>query len=230
MQIACIYKITNIINNKIYIGYTSQKLQKRLYQHKWEAENRCSTYLHKAIVHYGKEVFKMESIYELKETDDWQEKEKYFIKLYQSNNSKFGYNLTNGGENPPVHYGDDNIGATLSEEDYQKIVQLLQASTHTLVDISKMFNVDDGTIERINNGLIRYNAKIKYPIRSLSFNKQRASNIIHDLLHTNLKIKDIAQKYKMHYQNISDINRGKTYSWLHSYELPLRKNTRVYNK
>lgn len=34
-----IYKITNIITNKIYIGYTSQDINKRFYQHKWEAFN-----------------------------------------------------------------------------------------------------------------------------------------------------------------------------------------------
>lgn len=99
-----------------------------------------------------------------------------------------------------------------------------------MTDISKTFNVHNNTVDRINTGKIRYDSKLKYPIRDVSLNKQKALNIIDDLLNTNMMIKDIAKKYNMHYQNISDINRGKTYSWLHNYKLPLRPNTRKWKQ
>ena len=34
-----IYKITNIITNKSYIGYTSRNISRRFYEHKWNALN-----------------------------------------------------------------------------------------------------------------------------------------------------------------------------------------------
>lgn len=92
-----IYKVTNLINNKIYIGKTVQTLSLRKNGHKSSAINhKDNSYFHKAIRKYGIENFKWEEIDYSESEADLNEKEKYWILEY----SKIckTYNLTKGGE------------------------------------------------------------------------------------------------------------------------------------
>ena len=97
----CIYKITNKINNKVYIGQTKQ-YEKRMKQHKKAPfdENK-STYdypLYRAIRKYGLENFDFEKIEEnISSTDEMNRKEIEYIKKYNARNPKFGYNRAYGG-------------------------------------------------------------------------------------------------------------------------------------
>lgn len=56
-----IYKLTNLITNKIYIGITKYTLGTRVSKHVWDSE-KPKTYLHKSIKKYGIENFKQEII------------------------------------------------------------------------------------------------------------------------------------------------------------------------
>jgi group I intron endonuclease len=88
-----IYKITNKINQKFYIGKTIKKLKYRFNNHCYEALSRNSTtYLHRAIRKYGKENFIIEEI-ELCNSDDLNEREIFWISTLKPQ-----YNLTAGGE------------------------------------------------------------------------------------------------------------------------------------
>ena len=92
-----IYKIINLINNKIYIGQTTRNIQIRLREHISKAyDNKDKLYLHSAIRKYGEENFIIETIEQIDDSilDD---REQYWIKYYNSNNKEIGYNLTNGG-------------------------------------------------------------------------------------------------------------------------------------
>lgn len=89
-----IYKITNTINNKVYIGQTRQKLSKRWGQHN---EAKKSSFLNQAIQKYGKDKFTIEEIDRASNIDELNEKEMYWIKFYNSSNKDFGYNLSPGG-------------------------------------------------------------------------------------------------------------------------------------
>ena len=84
-----IYKTVNLINNKIYIGQHNGKRDSYLGSGKR---------LKYAINKYGRNNFKktilIEGDFEQGELD---ELEQYYIKLYNSNNPKIGYNLTKGG-------------------------------------------------------------------------------------------------------------------------------------
>ena len=57
MKLGKIYKITNLVNSKIYIGQTIRSLKERFRQHIYK---QGCTYLHNAILKYGKENFKIE--------------------------------------------------------------------------------------------------------------------------------------------------------------------------
>ena len=91
-----IYKITNDINDKIYIGKTAFQIEKRFKEHCQDSqryyENRP---LYNAMNKYGIEHFKIE---EIEQCNDEQsnEREQYWIKYYDSYNN--GYNATLGGE------------------------------------------------------------------------------------------------------------------------------------
>ena len=106
-----IYKITNIINGKVYIGQ-STNLKDRIKQHKSMIKNynENNNYLRKATKKYGYKNFKIEIIKfcDEKELDYY---EIYYIDLYKSSDRKFGYNIELGG----------NINKHLSKEQIDKM-------------------------------------------------------------------------------------------------------------
>ena len=97
MDIYTVYKITCLINNKIYIGYTKNDITIRLRQHFKYAANikNKKTKFTKAILKYGRINFKIEPIFKTINKDEALLKEIYFIKEF--NTIKFGYNTTEGG-------------------------------------------------------------------------------------------------------------------------------------
>lgn len=98
MKKGVIYKVTNIKNNKVYIGQTSLDISKRKWLHLYEAFYNNSTLLfHRALRKHGKEMFNWDIIWE-GEVSLLNEKEIYYINKYNSHvSSKCGYNLTIGG-------------------------------------------------------------------------------------------------------------------------------------
>lgn len=98
-----IYKITNLINNKIYIGQTIE-YDERVRHHKQTAFRKNSKErnrpLYKAIRKYGIENFKFEIIDNANSIEELNKKEIYYIKIYDSCvDSGKGYNLDKGGKN-----------------------------------------------------------------------------------------------------------------------------------
>lgn len=92
-----IYKIVNTFNGKIYIGQ-SKHIRERWSEHKKELRRNKhkNEYLQRAWNKYGEDSFKHEVI-ELCSEDMLDERECYYIKLYNTLNPKYGYNLTTGG-------------------------------------------------------------------------------------------------------------------------------------
>lgn len=99
MDIYSIYRITNLINNKIYIGFTSKEPEKRYDQHFRDAKRNSKNVLlvQKAISKYGLENFNFEVIYQSHDMSHCLEMESFFIKTYSSNVNLHGYNVHPGG-------------------------------------------------------------------------------------------------------------------------------------
>lgn len=95
MRTGIIYKISNTVNDKVYIGQTIQQLKKR-----WNQHCRCSKFsdahLYRAIRLYGIDKFSIEHIEENIPQDKLNEKEIYYIQYYDSYVN--GYNSTKGGD------------------------------------------------------------------------------------------------------------------------------------
>jgi group I intron endonuclease len=84
-----IYKITNKLNNKIYIG-------------KDESSNASyfgsGKLIRKAIAKYGLSLFTKEVIEEVEDRYLLQEREKFWIEKFNSTDKSIGYNITKGGD------------------------------------------------------------------------------------------------------------------------------------
>ena len=94
-----IYKFTNLINNKVYIGQTTQSVRTRVIQHIADSKSnrKSKTYFHNALSKYGFDNFTFEIIEYCQDKQQLNEKEIYWIGYYKSNIKQFGYNLTPGG-------------------------------------------------------------------------------------------------------------------------------------
>jgi group I intron endonuclease len=88
-----IYKTTNLVNGKIYIGQ--------------DCKNNPNYYgsgsiIIKAIKKYGKENFKKEILDFCSSLVELNEKEKYWINKLDAKNKNIGYNILDGGGNGPM--------------------------------------------------------------------------------------------------------------------------------
>lgn len=99
-----IYKITNILNNKSYIG------RKKLYKGKYnDLHNYFGSGIHikNAIKKYGIENFKKEYLDVAYSDEELDLKEMYYIEKY--NTLKEGYNSTKGGEHFRGEFSDNEL-------------------------------------------------------------------------------------------------------------------------
>ena len=133
-----IYKITNQINNKIYIGQTKKTIEERFKVHIKNAKNHINRYLYDAMNCYGFDNFHVSMIEEC-DNSLLDEREKYWIKFYQSNNKEYGYNMTIGGGG-----GDTWTNNPHKQETSQKIRQANLGSKRTLEQRKRMSEAQKG--------------------------------------------------------------------------------------
>jgi len=117
---ACIYKITNTINNKIYIGQTKYSMESRFAKHSSNSrsskESYKRLYLYKSINKHGLDNFKVETIVEGNFNKTiLDELEKHYIRLYNSTNPTKGYNSCPGG-NSSTYIRTEEIKDRISEK------------------------------------------------------------------------------------------------------------------
>ena len=129
---AYIYKITNRINKKVYIGKTYTSVEQRWKEHLQDYNKiRCEKRpLYSAMNKYGIENFSIEQI---EETSFPEEREKYWIEKYGSFHN--GYNATLGGDGKPyIDY--DLVVATYNILQNQKRV-------------AEKLNINEKTVHKI---------------------------------------------------------------------------------
>ena len=96
-----IYKITNLQNNKIYIGQTSKSIEFRFNLHIRNSKKesyRIKQPVDMAIYKYGVDNFEIKLIDIVHDKKELSSKERFWISFYNSTNNKIGYNITTGGE------------------------------------------------------------------------------------------------------------------------------------
>lgn len=192
-----IYKITNDINNKIYIGKTEFSIEKRFKEHCQDSKKGYTNRpLYNAMNKYGIEHFNIELI---EECNNPEEREKYWIEYYRS--FKYGYNATLGGDGK--RYLDyDLIIATYLE-------------LNSIIDTAKKLNISEDSIHNI---LINNNIKIR---SSAEINKEKYGVLVNqynlkgEFIQTFLSLKDalifLGKDTGSHgaKSHISDVCKGK---------------------
>ena len=157
-----IYLFKNNINNKVYIG-KSQDLETRYKSHKRNYNNiklnDYNTKFYRALRKYGFENFSytiLESSNFFSE-NDLNEKEKYYIKIYDSVNN--GYNIQLGGN-------DTAVPRKLNKAQILEIKDLLKNMNNSFKDIAIKYSVSESLISMINSGKIwNMIGDYSYPIR-----------------------------------------------------------------
>lgn len=220
MRTGLIYKFTNRVNNKVYIGQTTQSLEQRVNRHLQQLNDE--TYFHRALKKYGINNFNIEIIEQNIPLNELDNREIFWIKYYDSYyTSNKGYNLTKGGQ-----WGTSSQLICGSAE--TEIKDLIKNSQLTFKQIGDLFGVSLGCISNINTGKTFYEDNLDYPIRDTiqhtKLNNELVHQIIEYLKNSNLSIIDIGLTLGISDFTVGEINRGKN-SWCpKDIQYPIRKS------
>lgn len=189
---AYIYKITNNINGKVYIGKTNSSLEKRFKEHcsdclKYSEQNRP---LYSAMKKYGVHYF---SISLIEETNIPVERERYWIQFYNSYGHT-GYNATLGGDGT-IYLNHEKIIKNYQElQNIQETACLNSCSIDSVSDILKSNNIPIKVSQQV--------IQAKYGNKVQMIDKNTL-----EILQEFLSQKSAAQfLIDNHYSNIKDIN------------------------
>jgi len=225
-----IYKATNSISKKVYIGQTIISLKERMGDHKRKSFiHNSKTYFHYAIKKYGFDCFLWEVIDSAKSLDELNKKEEYWIKYYDSTNKKNGYNIMNGGNNKEVSkitrskisLSQKNIKR--SEEFKQKISLATKGSKNPFYgkkhseETKKKISESRSGIKGIysdeslkktihvgeNNGMTKIKTQDVIIIKNMKKNGARQKDVISSMPHvTKCTIKSIWNNYSWKHINV----------------------------
>ena len=187
-----IYKITNTINGKSYIGQTIQNVKERFYQH---CATKCSKAvsnmaIHRAIKKYGKSNFTVEVIEEI-DSANLNDRERYWIKYYNSYNN--GYNSTKGGQDGCKPFKDLDVESIIKEYNTGKSLRTL----------GTIFKVDKQTIKDL---LIRHNVELR-TTRTYKLSQKDRNKVLEDFA-SGLSRKEIITKWNISKSYLSQLING----------------------
>lgn len=214
-----IYKITNKINGKIYIG--ESKHPKQRFREHCQTHYKYNSLIHRAIEKYGIENFDFEIIGWF---EDWAEKEKYYINFYRSL-TPYGYNIHPGGGEPPVLKGKDNPNTVISQEIADQIIADLLEYSLPLKTIVRKHKVTHYIVWHINKGHSWKKDNLKYPLRpsEKELNEKRADMVKDLLKNSKLSQKEIGKRVGWNRSAITMINIGQNH-FDENIDYPIRKN------
>lgn len=205
-----IYIIKNRINSKVYIGQ-SVNAAKRFISHCKKSSQRDGSLIDSAIQKYGANNFWFEILEE--QVEDYNEREKYWIQFYNSCTPN-GYNISLGGENPPVFYGVESpVAAVKSPQEVKEIKEELRYTDLSLSEIASRHDISKRTVLRINQGLHYEELDEEYPIRAVpnpngKLTDEQVLEIIDILRYTYRQYENIAKQYGVSISAIHGINAG----------------------
>jgi hypothetical protein len=196
-----IYKITNLINNKIYIGKDTTS-DKNYYG--------SGILIKKSIKKYGKENFKKEILEECDTNDKLCDREKYWINFYNSTNLTIGYNISKGGDggdtlsnNPNINEIKSKISKFRKGKKYEDILPLDKVLLYKQkLSISSSDRLKGKTLEDLYG--IERAKEIKEKLSNSQKNRQ--SNLPKKIKINITKEEKVFNNLKLKYQKINDIN------------------------
>lgn len=169
-----IYKYQNIINKKIYIGQTNN-INQRKRGHKSCAMNPnvhdYTSAFHNAIRKYGIENFLFEIIEQIDDSmgrEYVNERERYYIKYYQSLVLENGYNITTGGDGcniGPRNFSEKCACSKMFTEEQIRDIQSMLILNKQFFEIQDKYpNLTPSFLSNINTGINFKREDLKYPL------------------------------------------------------------------
>jgi hypothetical protein len=226
-----VYKIENIMNNKVYIGYTSLSISERLHKHYTNALYGTKSKLYDSIRKNGISCFKLSQLFLSNSKEDTVKMEIFFIEKYDS--FKSGYNMTLGGDG-----GDCTLYMSSEQlKDYKQKLSLCNSgyNNNTFSGYSDDEIVDFGVKCYLDNNnwiqshwMKNYCSEFNIP---KSYSKFRFNGegfrgfkkrVLDKLVEMGYNIKDL--KYKKtddHKNKLASLYKGK--KWYHNDELKINK-------
>lgn len=168
-----VYKITNKVNGKSYIGQTRYTVEFRWKQHQHKKDN---TYFHNAIHKYGVENFSIEVLEEC-DVELLNSREIFYIAKFDTFSN--GYNLTIGGN------GNRRL---LLDNKYDEIEELY-LSGFSSNKIATIYNVDKSSIVKILKQL-----GVKIRNNKLNINHQEFLELVQDYK-SGYSLKELSKRY-----------------------------------
>lgn len=134
-----IYKYTNLINGKVYIGQTKSSLNRR--SQKDGRNYQGCRHFYNAIQKYGWENFVPEILADNLTSDEANTLEIYYIDKYDSTNRQKGYNISFGGDNATMSEESKRIISQKAKERYvDKTKNPMYGKKHSSDSLQKMSN------------------------------------------------------------------------------------------
>lgn len=173
-MITGIYEITNLVNNKKYIGQSKKVpgrwndhiriafIDQNLLKNKTDIRD-YKLPIHNAMRKYGVENFSFR-ILEFCEQDDLNIREQFWIEKLKTNQPDYGYNLTPGGQKNFQVNGERHGMAKLTQAQVDDIIMMLQDKKDNNEILSKYPFISRGMIANINQGKNWKKEGIEYPI------------------------------------------------------------------
>lgn len=166
-KICGIYKITNLINGKFYIG-SSNDIHRRWKEHINELNRNvhCNKYLQKSYNKYGIENFEF-TIIEVCSEDEQIIREQYWIDITNCYDKNIGYNLSKSASKVVLErdmfeernkkiaitqIGENNSFCKHTEQEIKKVIEDIMNPNLSWQQIMKRNNIKKGTIQAIITG------------------------------------------------------------------------------
>ena len=228
-----VYKIENIINNKIYIG-SSSNITRRWVRHKSDLKtnNHSNVYLQREYNKYRIDNF----IYTIIEECDENiilDKEQYWIDYYNSCNNQIGYNLTPiagrikitadirekmSNSRKGKYFGENAPSSKVNTNTVKEIIEYLKQDNLSLLEIAELYNVSKSIVYGIyaKKTWLHLTKDIIFYKRKSGCSKLTEKEVIEiiELLKNNFKYDDIANIYHVANSTILDIKGHNSWQYL----------------
>lgn len=159
-----IYCYKNLTNGKVYVGKTND-LSKRKNRHRRNAfVEKLTLPIYNALRKYSEDGFEFIILDQFECEDIIFDLEKFWIKIFKSNDRRYGYNITAGGEgstgtkhnenqirNNKLRVGTGNGNAKLNDEIVITIYNEYKSGT-SIKELSIKYDVSTLTVERLLSG------------------------------------------------------------------------------